>query len=71
MVASLLGGCAVHQEPLSQATIRARAELNLAEVTADQEPAANAIGLYEAMARAIKYNLDLKVEEMTTALRVR
>jgi outer membrane protein TolC len=69
MVASLAGGCAVHPEPLSQSTIRARAELDLAEVAADQEVPANAIGLYEAMARAIKYNLDLKVEEMTAALR--
>lgn len=68
--AGLLQGCAVRPEPLSDAVMRSRAELDIAEVTANQEPAANAISLYEAMARAIKYNLDLKVEEMTTALRL-
>ena len=68
--AGLLQGCVVHPEPLSDELIRARAEIDLAEVAADQESPANAIGLYEAMARAIKYNLDLKVEEMQTALRV-
>jgi outer membrane protein TolC len=69
ILGSLLQGCAVHPEPLSDSVLRARAEIDLAEVAADQEAPANAIGLYEAMARAIKYNLDLKVEEMTIALR--
>lgn len=63
-------GCAVRPDPLPESVVRARVQFDIAEVTADQEPAANAIGLYEAMARAIKYNLDLKVEEMTAALRM-
>ena len=69
-LASLLLGCAVHPEPLTALAIQERAEIDLSEVAAGQEPAEDAIGLYEAMARAIKYNLDLKVEEMQAALRV-
>ena len=70
VLASLLEGCAVHPQPLSTAAIQERADIDLAEVAMDQEPQANAIGLYEAMARAIKYNLDLKVEQMQAALRL-
>lgn len=70
MLLGLLQGCSVKPEPLSESVLRARAEMDLADVAANQEAPANAIGLYEAMARAIKYNLDLKVEEMTTALRL-
>lgn len=40
-------------------------------VTANQEPVAGPISLYEAMARALKYNLDSKVEAMEVALRER
>jgi hypothetical protein len=38
------------------------AESNLARVVADQEPITRPISLYDAMARAIKYNLDFHVE---------
>ena len=70
VLASLIQGCAVHPQPLTMTAIQESADLNVEEVAAGQETAADAIGLYEAMARAIKYNLDLKVEELQTALRI-
>jgi outer membrane protein TolC len=38
-------------------------------VTIDQEPISGPVGLYEAMARALKYNLDQRVELMDIALK--
>ena len=70
MLATLLQGCAVYPQPLTPEQIQERADIDLVDVDAGQEPAEDAIGLYEAMARAIKYNLDLKVEELQSALRV-
>ena len=40
-------------------------------VTANQEDVVGPVSLYEAMARALKYNLDKKVESMEVALRER
>jgi outer membrane protein TolC len=70
-VASLLGGCSVSPRPLSGVEINTRAESQLARVAADQEPVGPVIDLYEAVARALKYNLDQRVEIMDAALRVR
>lgn len=62
-------GCAVLPEPLTEPELSLSAEERLSLVTADQEPVSGAIGLYEAMARALKYNLDHKVEVMQASLR--
>ena len=43
----------------------------LKRVTANQEPISGPIDLYEAMARALKYNLDTKVELKEKALRIK
>lgn len=40
-------------------------------MTSDQEPISGSLSLYEAMARALKYNLDAKVEIMDLALKRR
>lgn len=66
--AMLLAGCAVTPEPLTEMELTAAAEANLAGITADQEPVAASVDLYEAMARALKYNLDHRVEMMQVAL---
>ena len=66
-----LTGCAISPTPLHEAEISANAADLLGRVTADQEPVAGAIDLYEAMARALKYNLDHRVEVMDAALRRR
>ncbi len=63
-------GCAVSPIPLSDHELSAAADANLAQVVADQEPVSGPVTLYEAMARALKYNLDNRVEEAEAAVRV-
>ena len=65
----LLAGCAIGPDPLTYPQLQEISDHNTARVTADQEPMAGAISLYEAMARALKYNLDFKVEIMQKSLR--
>jgi len=67
----MLAGCAVSPEMLTIDEINEFTAINAASVMADQEPVQGSIGLYEAMARALKYNLDFKVEMMNEALAVR
>lgn len=64
----LIGGCAVQPEPFAPAENQARAADLVERATAGQEPLAGPVDLYEAMARAIKYNLDGRVELMNLAL---
>jgi len=64
----ILAGCTVATEPLSESELALSADTRLAEVTANQEPVSQSISLYEAMARAVKYNLDHKVELFTSRL---
>jgi outer membrane protein TolC len=68
---ALLAGCAVTPEPLTPSEIQTTAEKNFQTVDAEQEPVGAPIDLYEAMARALKYNLDYKVEMMEEALKDR
>ena len=65
-----LAGCALTPEPLSLEKIDSLATERINEYTANQEAVAKPISLYEAMARAIKYNLDYKIEMMNEALKV-
>jgi len=69
LVATLLSGCAASVEPLTTQEVAAGANSALSSVVANQEPISHPIDLYEAMARALKYNLDYKVESYQTALR--
>ncbi|MBP2230999.1 outer membrane protein TolC [Azospirillum agricola] len=67
--ASLLAaGCAVSPEPLTTEDNLARVRKDLSVVFAPQEPVTRAISMHEAMARAIKYNLDERVKIMETAV---
>ncbi len=61
-MAVFLTSCVVKPEPLDSADVSTFAEDNLARVVANQEPLTGPITLYDAMARAIKYNLDFHVE---------
>ncbi len=65
-----LAGCSVVPTPLDEAELQTLASNRLEQVTANQEAITGPIDLYEAMARALKYNLDYKVELMEQALRV-
>ncbi len=58
----LLAGCSITPEPLSEADLAANADDKLARVTQEQEPVNRPISLHEAMARALKFNLDYRVE---------
>ena len=60
--------CTITPKPLTTGAISNFASDKLARVTADQTPVAGAITLYEAMARALKYNLDFHVELYNEAL---
>jgi outer membrane protein TolC len=69
LMAISLTGCALKPDPLSFGQLEVITNSNLARVTVNQEPVGGAISLHEAMARAVKYNLDHKVEMMQTQLR--
>jgi outer membrane protein TolC len=67
---TVLSACTVAPTPLTHTQLNEIAVTNSIRVTADQEPVQVAISLHEAMARALKYNLDHKVEMMQTQLRI-
>ncbi len=59
-----LSSCAIKPIPLTTDEVQSRVKEDRAVLTKDQEPVSGAIDLYEAMARALKYNLDARVELM-------
>lgn len=71
VIALLLTGCAVSPEPFTDEEHQQRVSGLLDSMAADQEPVTEPIDLYGAMARAIKYNLDYRIELMEQALRTR
>jgi outer membrane protein TolC len=69
LAASLLAaGCAVKPEPLTAEENLARVRTDLGVVLTPQEPLTKAVSMDEAMARAIKYNLDERVKLMEVAV---
>lgn len=63
-----LGACAVVPQPIRPEDTRAALPQERAELLAQQEPVKGPITMDEAMARAIKYNLDYRVKQMESAL---
>ncbi|MCA9472510.1 MAG: TolC family protein [Nitrospirales bacterium] len=61
-------GCVVTPERLTESDIQARITHDLQYVTKDQDPVTDPIDIFEAMARALAYNLETKVEVMKTML---
>ncbi len=59
-----LSSCAIKPVPLTNDEVRSRVKEDRANLTKDQEPISGPIDLYEAMARALKYNLDARIELM-------
>ncbi|NJN69995.1 MAG: TolC family protein [Nitrospira sp.] len=57
-------GCAIKPIPLTEDEVQSRVNEDRAVLTKDQEPLNGPVDLYEAMARALKYNLDARVELM-------
>ena len=68
VLAVWLAGCAIQPQALTSEEMVSFAETNLSALAADQEPITGPVTLYEAMARALKYNLDFRVERMKQAL---
>lgn len=65
-----VAGCSVNPTPFSKAELATfAADKSRRAIAETQEPVANSIDLYEAMARALKYNLDHKLEISEVALR--
>ena len=62
-------GCSISPSPFTNQELQNLSESSSARVTANQESFAGPVTLYEAMARALKYNLDFKVEIMQQSLR--
>lgn len=64
-----VAGCAVVPIPMDDVELANYVAEKSERVVADQEPLHGPVSLYEAMARALKYNLDKRVEEMEVMLR--
>ncbi len=67
----LLTACVVSPRPFTAEELDAKGSERINAFLSDQEAVTKPITLYEAMARALKYNLDYKVELMDAALRRR
>ena len=63
-----LAACNVTADPFTEDQAAAYALEAAETAAADQEPLAGPLTLYEAMARALKYNVDHRVEMMNVAL---
>ena len=64
----LASGCSVNPQPLSNEENLSRVRTDMAVVMSPQEPVAGPVSMHEAMARAIKYNLDERVKLMEMAI---
>lgn len=67
-VAMLLAGCAVTPVPLTDGEVRSRTNSDQFKIYSEQEPVFKPIGLNEAVARSLKYNLDYRLKLMEAAL---
>ncbi len=68
---ALLAGCTMKPQLIAGDEMDAFITKNAQSLVADQEPIKGPVGLYEAMARALKYNLDYRVEMINTTLAAR
>lgn len=68
LLALTISGCAVTSQPIERSASEARAQSDLQSMFADQEPLSAPLTLHEAMARAVKYNLEAHLKVMEEAL---
>ncbi len=71
LLGAISAGCSVSPQEIGSAELGVIAGNSIAAVDAGQEPVRGAIDLYEAIARAVKYNLDHQVEMAEQAVRDR
>ncbi|MHA6194444.1 TolC family protein [Pseudomonas wadenswilerensis] len=68
LLALAISGCAVTSEPIDRSASEERARTDLATMFKDQEPLSGPLTLHQAMARAVKYNLEARLKVMEEAL---
>lgn len=68
LLALLVSGCAVTSEPIERSVSEQRARTDLQNMYKDQEPLRGPLTLHQAMARAVKYNLEARLKIMEEAL---
>lgn len=66
--ATLLAGCAVTPEPISERDVRSRVQADQFKIYSAQDPVYKPITFEEALARSLKYNLDYRLKLMESAL---
>jgi multidrug efflux system outer membrane protein len=68
LLALAISGCAVTSQPIDRSVSEQRAQTDLQNMFRDQEPLNGPLTLHDAMARAIKYNLESRLKVMEEAL---
>ncbi|MCL6704475.1 TolC family protein [Pseudomonas sp. T1.Ur] len=68
LLALVVSGCAVTSEPIDRSVSEQRARTDLQNMYKDQEPLSGPLTLHQAMARAVKYNLEGRLKIMEEAL---
>ncbi len=68
MLALVVSGCAVTSQPIDRSVSEQRAKSDMQTMFKDQEPLSGPLTLHEAMARAVKYNLEGRLKVMEEAL---
>ncbi len=68
LLALAISGCAVTSQPIDRSASEERARTDLATMFKDQEPINGPLTLHQAMARAVKYNLEARLKVMEEAL---
>lgn len=68
LLALAVTGCAVTSQPIDRSVSEQRARQDLAIMFKDQEPLSGPLTLHEAMARAVKYNLEARLKVMEEAM---
>lgn len=68
LLALVISGCAVTSQPIDRSVSEQRAKSDLQSMFKDQEPLNGPLTLHQAMARAVKYNLEGRLKIMEEAL---
>lgn len=67
-VAAVVAGCSVTPKAVTADEVRDRVKSDTAKMYVDQAPISAPIAMEEAIARALKYNLDYRLKKMESAL---
>ena len=67
-VAAVVAGCSVTPKPLEKDDVLTRVKEDTARMYVDQTPVGGPITMEEAVARALRYNLDYRLKRMESAL---